>query len=392
MGTLYAPLRIAKQLRDGMRKQESLKKVTGTDQFPFMSSVMNAMLPREETSSQVLNLDDFMSWVIGSTFAKRNYDGQYEKLNSQILNLCNKKGKLGRSYKEVRKQTREIILFTSMFECWETYKQAYRFDSDFVDELLLTEAVNIPVDILKRLPYRCFYLDLEDVKRFEPSEGIFAYIGFDEKNGYPNLAIFRVEPPGNKPNKDMLRTGRLGEEERIFPLYAYGEDMKRWNMLMEREDGNWYLQFSNQKKAASLLPGEKDFEVVLLVLQAMLYLSSNKPDTMESPKRKYIYTGKRRDNTQGTVDLALTDVGVRYGAVIRKAKKEAEEDTKVIEVANRKTRKPMVSHVRCAHWHHYWVGKGRQERIVKWVPPTFVSGYGKELLVTIHKISVKKEE
>ena len=34
-------------------------------------------------------------------------------------------------------------------------------------------------------------------------------------------------------------------------------------------------------------------------------------------------------------------------------------------------------HVRRAHWHHYWVGEGRNRLEVRWIEPTFVLPEGK---------------
>ena len=81
----------------------------------------------------------------------------------------------------------------------------------------------------------------------------------------------------------------------------------------------------------------------------------------------------------------LTDVGIRYGVAIRKAK---QQDVKIRKVTRTTAtnRKPMVSHVRKAHWHTYWIGKNRTERVLRWIPPTFVSSHGKELPITIHDV------
>jgi len=109
----------------------------------------------------------------------------------------------------------------------------------------------------------------------------------------------------------------------------------------------------------------------------------------KSPKRNYVNLGKKNDRKLNGHTLTLTDVGIRYGTAIRKAKEQTDVQTIYLGKTG-KHRKPIVSHVRKAHWHTYWKGKGRTERIVRWIPPTFVSRHGTELPITIH--NVKGEE
>ena len=68
----------------------------------------------------------------------------------------------------------------------------------------------------------------------------------------------------------------------------------------------------------------------------------------------------------------------------------SEEDEKEKFVADRtKTRHSSTvrAHVRRAHWHHYWTGKGRTELVLRWIAPTLV-GSG-EKPATIHRVSDK---
>lgn len=49
-------------------------------------------------------------------------------------------------------------------------------------------------------------------------------------------------------------------------------------------------------------------------------------------------------------------------------------------------------HVRRAHWHHYWVGKGRTTLEVRWIEPVLVlPGDKKEVdLATVRKVNLDK--
>lgn len=375
MSKLYAPLQIAEEMNQKAEKQRMLK---GDYVHPIIRTLLDSEVD-ELSHKQDLNLGDFISWVLGSTFFKKK-SGQYEGFNRALLQFYKSGSK---SYRECRKEFRQTIIFASIFRCWKQHKQAYRFDEDFIEELMKTKAVKIPMEVLKRLPFRCFYLDLEDTDWFDPHIGMFLYVGFDEITGLPNLAVSLVEHAADSSLKFQFYT-----------LHISGEEMKKWGIL-QKEDGEPYIQLQNNDALSDQIGhGVKNMvdnmEVTLFVLQVILYLSSNKPDIEASPKRKVIYTGpKKKIRLEG--DLSLLDVGVRYGAAIRKTKKalKTENEEVIVKTVSSKQRKPMTSHVRAAHWHHYWTGKGRTRRIVRWVPPTFVSGLGKELPVTIHKVHGK---
>ena len=59
------------------------------------------------------------------------------------------------------------------------------------------------------------------------------------------------------------------------------------------------------------------------------------------------------------------DVGLRLGAVLRRAEPGAQEATSNVGAARARPR----PHVRRAHWHTYRVGEGHRGRKVKWITP-----------------------
>lgn len=132
-----------------------------------------------------------------------------------------------------------------------------------------------------------------------------------------------------------------------------------------------------------------DKELTLLILQTILYLSSNKPDITENQPIQHTKQAFHPTPDTDINEITINDIGVRYGAAIRKIKKAKptrNTTTDNAKPAPAKPRRPMASHIRAAHWHTYWIGKGRTKKILKWVPPTFVTGTGKELPITIRKI------
>lgn len=357
MSGRYTPLKIWEQIQIPKEAEEKVK-----DQDPLIQEFMSG-------NYQQLDLDDFLNWVLGDTFCKTRYDGPYSELNELLLRVYHQKdAPKGSTYKECRDAYRKICCIRGIVTCWNTHKQAYRFDPEFTEELLKTTAVRIPADVLKHLPFRCYYLDLEELSDFAPTIGLFLYVGFDKSRGnLPNLGVLEVAPPALGDDQNQLR-----------PILFSGKDLKREGLLEETEDG-WAITFRQKNET------DHDQKLLLFLLQGMLYLSSLKPDVEESPKLRVVNIGKKEKKLQKG-KLRLDDVGVRYGNVIRKQKKEVR--TVYIREGEQlpKQKRTVSSHVRSAHWHHYWTGKGRTKRIVKWIPPVFVSGNGKELLVTIHKV------
>lgn len=366
----YLPLRIGEELD---LQQNKLLAQAPKDPANEILNNLAFSKPQgyEKDSTKLLNLDDFLSWVLGSTFCKRNYDGKYKSINNKLLLIYERKEQHGKTYKECRTDFRNSISFHTVFRCWEQYKQVYRFDADFVSELMQTTTLHIPINVLKRLPVRCFYLDTEHLFHFPSLSGLFVYIGFDEVTGLPNLGIYTIQE---------------AEEVHIRPGYVSGPQMLKSGILQKKDD-EIYIEFAPDMHKIKDIWAVELLDSILFTLQAMLYLSSNKPDTTKQTNRKYLRTVPQ--HTTSHMDMEVTDVGIRYGAAIRKAKKTVpvnDTEMKTVCVTTEKTRRPITSHIRAAHWHHYWVGKGRTEQVIRWIPPTFVSAAGKELPVTIHKV------
>ena len=365
MPKVFIPKLIAEQMKYRLPSENDLDEAQN-----FLQDLMSPVGEEKKP----LNMDKFFTWVIGSKFLKRTYDGEYAPFNKAGLKLYDRERTKGRGYKEVRKQLRDSVLFATMIRCFDQYRQAYWFDADFAKELAETNAVRIPVSILMQAPFRCFYLDVENLELFPFAVGIYGYIGWDEQTHLPNLAVFRVFEPKEEDQQVPIQTG-----------YYSGTDMVKMNLLrIEGEEA--YLRFEKQ-------PEDENECAFFFLLQTILYLVSSKPDIVEhrSAKRQAKAVG-RASNKNTTEAITVSEIGIRYGKAIRKRRQMEisghPADAAVSDGAGRQAaRKPMASHVRSAHWHHYWTGKGRTTLSVKWIPPTFVSAHGKELPITIHKIT-----
>ncbi len=82
------------------------------------------------------------------------------------------------------------------------------------------------------------------------------------------------------------------------------------------------------------------------------------------------------------------DVGVRLGAALRQAYLSTDTGPERETTATGRARpRP---HIRVAHWHTYFTGAGRANRILRWVPPIAVNiEPGQEPPATIRKVQKK---
>ena len=407
MKKLYAPLAVRKSFYENM-KTSMPKEAFGDGSMSFLDASINWVAQENVQEKEPLNIDDFLSWIFGPAFMKRSYKGAYSYVNESMLGLVHQSMDKGgkNTFREMRRSIMERMASVCVLSCWDRDRQSYRFDADFAAELMETGTADLPVTVLMRLPYRCFYLDTEDFKAMR-SDGFFVYAGIDAGSLKPDIAILRVVDA--KKDQPELQVSCLSSRA-----------MEKCGLLQQNGRGEWCIRFSEdyKKGLAKEMQDEKGLEVFdhyLFILQAMLYLSSNNPDIMPRPGRRYAGQAPAKGRPQekdvqevqagsikpdepavqevqaGSIkpdESAVADIGVRYGAAIRSTRHAAKQQLpeERAKAGTGKARKPRASHMRRAHWHHYWIGKGRTKLIVKWVPPTFVSGAGKVMPVTVHKV------
>lgn len=313
-------------------------------------------------NSPEFRLDRFIRWISGNQFCKKNYDGEYATLNDILIHTCKNmqlakpNGNIISGYKAFKDNLRKDLLTASVFENWQRYKQTYRFNKYFTSALMKTDTAKIPVNMLKQLPFDCFHLDFRDTG-FDSTDGAFVHVGINDKTGLPTIIILTTYEPKQKPGNIDTETFNFSEEY-----------LRKIHLTVDAKNNQYiYAKLSNSDKQSRML---------LFIFQALLYLISNKPD-IRKYKKPEIRTARQKQNAIPT--LNISDVGVRYGLAIKTAK----HGNTVTKSVPGTTRRPITSHMRSGHWHHYWTGHGRTDLIVKWIPPTFVSGVTKDIPLTI---------
>lgn len=274
-------------------------------------------------------------------------------------------------------------LNVSLIMCleWSKDKQVFKFDRDFLDELTATEGIMFKKDMLDYLPFKNFYVDLEELKMTARAE---------EKGMKIDGLFINVVKNANKYHIQVSFVNKMG--------YTYSDIIVE-NTDYEIESKNL---ISNNNVLKTLLgitvnQSEDEFKIEHnywdnIILQILTYLCSSKPDIQESEETKRTY--KKPDiNVQPKnkfSEIQKWEVGVRYGVSIRQWKKEKttihEEDKN-----NAEPKQHYKPHYRRGHWHSYWCneivdGKKIKRLVPKWLSPILVNkNLCDDVDVVIHK-------
>lgn len=274
---------------------------------------------------------------------------------------------------QFRTEVKDLYLAPVLLDEWAKSKQVYKPDRDFAKALLRTQKLQMTRDMLTHLPYNNFYIDLLDCEYFKPIVGIFVFV--HHKNNFDSVD---------------LSVYILTEDLVYFSHYITGRyDSK--GVVRVTDDLKANADYTVYDKEAEITYSSEDFEVdrnevTIFVLQLLCYLSIEKPQIEESEQTKHTYkpkpSGAMVKNKWN--EVRIFDVGVSYGKMYRKQVEEY-RNKKTDDSDVRHHRSP-IPHMRCAHWHRYWVGQGRKECKINWIEPTFV-GAKDSANVVIHKVS-----
>lgn len=287
---------------------------------------------------------------------------------------------------------KSMDFYTTILE-WSRNKQVYRFDPDFLSELIETEDLSFTKDMWDYLPCKTFYIDISENKElcFQfKTQGIFVRVVKDETENGWELHTFRMV----EDLKHMPYVMELKNEDCKFNWEKTGMNLRM--AIMALEIGQEAME-ERKMQALSLL----------MVPQILSYLSSVEPDIRESEQTRQTY---RKPDTNAVPknkfsEIKQEDVGVRFGTAFRKwsvAQKSSENKGEKRRSENMgHSKRP---HFRKAHWQHFWYnvldeqgkavkdpdGKTKKVRRPKWVQAAYINERLGETDTIIHRI--KKED
>lgn len=269
----------------------------------------------------------------------------------------------------------DFILQPYILNFWRKNKQVYKPDKDFCQALLKTENLVLTKDTINHIPCKHFYVDVSECDLFSPVIGLFVDI-LDIEEDTIVINVRQLSPDMAWTNFDFFNF--QNEPEVKMNMKKYIRDDYDYVIC----DYDSELMGKEIKKAKESLTQDG---VVFFVYQLITYLTSHEPQFEESQITKSTY----RPPKKGAViknkfsEIQMHDIGIRFGKSFREQKRKYHCTTILTKHLEEKRKSP-IPHFRSAHWQSYWIGKGRTERIVKWIEPIFVGGESND--VVIHKI------
>lgn len=360
MAEKYLPLKIMDENDQYMIPFEDHLKAIMANGFPKMTEQEYV-----ETMVSIYSGEQYDERIIKSlsaTYSKMLYQlGLLDERYDALTELC------------------DVILRPYIYRIWRRNKQVYKPDSDFCQALIKTENIVLTKDMVNHLPCNHFFIDVIDCEMFNPIKGIFVNV-FNKEN---RTTIIAYLVDGQDSFWSSMYTFVFDEtgEAKI----NYNDFNKRFNSLPDEDTAGGY-NFQPAEDFREIPEHNLSrMEVTFFIMQLITYIKSNEPQFEESSTTKATYRPPKQSSVikNKFSEVRMYDIGVRFGKTFREQKRRYKCNTILPKHFENKRKSP-VPHFRCAHWQSYWVGKGRVERIVKWIEPTFVGG-GESGDVVIHE-------
>lgn len=259
---------------------------------------------------------------------------------------------------------------------WRLSKEVYVIDQEIKD-LLFEQAddTDIPSEILFRLPYQSFYVEVPDFYFLGGKiHGFFVTLEYDVDKKDAELRFTFLDSDANTYS---------------FPIYITAGTLSE-SIEQSRKVALGNLKYFNYGSAeyAEALKGHKEIQKLLgQSLQLVLYILASNAEITDSPEQTTI-TKRGKTIKDKYSEIRKWDVGIRIGSAIRTQNKIREQGENKTDSGHQSPR----PHMRRAHWHHFWTGPKAQpeERklILKWLSPMAVAVGDDETPVVIHKVEI----
>ena len=139
-------------------------------------------------------------------------------------------------------------------------------------------------------------------------------------------------------------------------LFCADVDYRKESLYYNYEQGFWDTEYK-------LNDGGPAWLVNIIKNIVLLHNYDQKRfKTEEKPRQQTAGTGFQVDSLKA--QYPITWIGKNYK---RQRAKQTPTDPS-------QTKRIFKSHWRKGHWHHFWAGQGRKQKILKWVQPVYVKG------------------
>ena len=290
----------------------------------------------------------------------------------------------GRHLRESEKA--DYIVLNFILSTWKKWKTVYLFDPDFLEALEQTEDTPLYTEVLQRLPCPAFYIHPSK----EGSNGLFCSVE-TQNSGDCLVSVSELSQWAGSPEK--IKTNDFGFMQ--FSLWFHNGEtineaidaviVKLVDAARGQRDGLVVSDFDELvKKAVTsefVLKAREDYyRAIKRALLCAYYLAA------QNAEIKQVKLDKKDRPTRhngSPLNVKAWEVGFRMGKALGELPKETEHHTGEDRIGTAKR-----PHVRRAHWHHYWVGKGRTKLTLKWLAPFVVNGTADDLPATGHEVII----
>lgn len=351
------------------------------------------------------------SEVVGNeTFGTSKYDGR----DPFFIRLSKEYTPKKEDHKDAKVPDRfvEIVNEMTMAIMWNKFKMIYTLDPDLAEALSRTTDLIFTREIFDKIPYQGFYLNLSLLPEYD-AEGCLVIISrnrndhdmtlvdiqlvggknVEEGDGTYEFLVFLSSHGRNTIENNVTEGVFFDDENGLFRICT--EDfieasIKGEQAILKKTRAGYAI---NPDNPYLFLPIRKKMVTLeLLVLQFLMYISSDDPDVEMSKVTRCQKDRQKRLNKNNLPhsEPENWNVGVRYGNKIRLYKKEytnIDDESEILEHGHHKPPRP---HIRRAHWHYYWTGVGRTVQKHVWVEPTLVNGTNEEIPVTLIDVTNKE--
>lgn len=259
---------------------------------------------------------------------------------------------------DINATVKDFVTYAVLLRMWQSNKQIYKIHKVLEENFLKFDTIDFPVNIIDRLPYQTFYIEFaEDSKFKEHFDGSFVHV-------VPYHAGYEIHLVRLTPDTEFMSG--------IF-------------VLEPGDDG--FVIFDKHVDAAcdhtsDTVVDWEDFG--MFTLNSLLYLCAANSEVTESEVTKRTYKPSKTIKNKFS-EVRQYECGFVYGKSVRlhRQKMTSGEITKTR--GQGKAGVPKRPHTRRAHWHHYRVGPGKKEVILKWVAPMYIRK-DEECIATKHRV------
>ena len=272
----------------------------------------------------------------------------------------------------------ELVPIFLVYKAWQRTKAVYSFNREIVNAMSQTDDTSLYVSLLERLPFKDIlfffpngvlpktngeetagmYIHLE-----KQPDKLWTIISYIDRKADNSLEVF----PGILFAFPIVDGMRISQ---IFDTPEYQKCMSSYKRTLAID------QNLNNQSAEERLSAER--MTLSIAINLMYYLSSKNADVKIIRNRKK--THKTASGKINTPAIKHYEVGSEYAEIVYRYLKEEpgenEDDpddiSGIITVKTENSPKKRRPHARRAHWQHYWTGKGRTTREVRWISDLFV--------------------